>query len=131
MFLRPSGLIRFRQGRYSGAFLKRDEESIANLYRSNGFQDVKVNGVAEDDPQGKQGDVAVRISVEEGPQWTVSKLSFAGFDNLPTQDLRERLASTEGQPFSDVSVAADRTLILTEYQQAGFPDAQFAWNSML
>jgi len=131
MFLRPSGLIRFRQGRYSGVFLKRDEESIANLYRSNGFQDVKVNGVVEDDSQGKQGDVAVRIVVEEGPQWRVSKLSFAGFDNLPTQDLRDRLASIEGQAFSEVSVAADRSLILTEYQQAGFPDAHFEWNSTL
>jgi outer membrane protein insertion porin family len=129
MFLRPSGLIRFRSGRYSGAFLKRDEENITNLYESNGFRDVKVTGVVEDDYRGKQGDVAVRMVVDEGTQWRVSKLSFSGFESLPTQDLKNELSSVEGQPFSEVSVAADRTLILTEYQQAGFPDADFQWDS--
>jgi len=129
MFLRPRGLIRFRSGRYSGAFLKRDEENITNLYESNGFRDVKVTGVVEDDHRGKEGDVAVRMVVDEGTQWRVSKLSFSGFESLPTQDLKNELSSVEGQPFSEVSVAADRTLILTEYQQAGFPDAEFQWDS--
>ena len=129
MFLRPNGLLRFRSGRYSGAFLKRDEDSIASLYQSNGFRGVKVTGVVEDDDQGKPGDMVVRIVVEEGPQWTVSKLSFTGFNNLPIQDLKTQLSSVHGQPFSEVSVAADRTLILTQYQQAGFPDAQFQWDS--
>jgi outer membrane protein insertion porin family len=128
MFLRPSGLIRFRQGRYSGVFLDRDEETIANLYKSNGFQDVRVTGMVEDDTRGKQGDVSVKIVVEEGPQWYVSKLTLAGFNNLPTQALRDRLSSVEGQPFSEVNVAADRTVVLTAYQEAGFPDAQFHWN---
>ena len=129
MFLRPAGLIRFRQGRYSGAFLDRDEETIANLYKSNGFQDVKVAGTVEDDPKGKQGDVSVKITVDEGPQWFVSKLTLSGFTSLPTQDLRNQMSSIEGQPYSEVNVAADRTLILTAYQQAGFPDAQFQWTS--
>jgi outer membrane protein insertion porin family len=128
MFLRPSGIIRFRYGRYSGAFLQRDEESISNLYRSNGFQDVKVTSDVENVP-GKPGEVAITIHVEEGPQWFVAKLSMSGFNSLPADDLRSRLGSVEGQPFSDVNVAADRSLILTEYQQAGFPDAEFQWNS--
>jgi outer membrane protein assembly factor BamA len=72
MFLRPAGLIRFRQGRYSGAFLKKDEDSITNLYMSNGFQDVKVTSVVEDDSEGKTGEVAIRILVDEGPQWSVA-----------------------------------------------------------
>ena len=128
MFLRPSGLIRFRSGRYSGVFLKRDEESITNLYKSNGFRDVKVTAAVQNDYQGKQGDVAVTIVVDEGAQWTVSKLSFTGFNSLPTQDFSDQLSSVEGQPFSEVSVAADRSLILTEYQKAGFPDAEFQWD---
>ncbi|MCU1338149.1 MAG: surface antigen [Bryobacterales bacterium] len=129
MFLRPSGLIRFRHGRYSTAFLRRDEQSITNLYQSNGFRDVKVTSIVNDDYQGKQGDVAIKIQVVEGPQWFVSKLSFSGVDSLAVDDLRNSLSSVEGQPFSEVSVAADRNLILTEYQKAGFPDTQFQWSA--
>lgn len=129
MFLRPSGWIRFRHGRYSAAFVKRDEESIANLYKSNGFRDVKVTSFIEDDYQGKQGNVAITLRIDEGPQWFVSKISFEGFQNISSSDLRNRISSVEGQPFSDVSVAADRSLILTEYHQAGFPDATFQWAS--
>lgn len=128
MFLRTSGLVRFRQGRFSDVFLKRDEETIANLYKSNGFQDVNVTSSVEYDHHGKKGDVAIAIHVDEGPQWSVAKLSLLGFDSLSTEDLRSRLSSIEGQPFSEVNVAADRTLILTEYQESGFPDAQFQWN---
>jgi len=129
MFLRPSGLIRFRHGRYSTLFVRRDEESIANLYKSNGFRDVKVTSFLDNDYRGKQGDVAITLRVDEGPQWFVSKISLEGFASLSAGDLRNRLASVEGQPFSEVSIAADRSLILTEYHEAGFPDAAFQWGS--
>ena len=40
--MQPAGFLILRHGRYSEAFQRRDEESIANLYKSNGFRDVKV-----------------------------------------------------------------------------------------
>ncbi len=39
MFLTPSS-FELRRGRYSEALRRRDEQVIANLYRSNGFRDV-------------------------------------------------------------------------------------------
>ena len=41
LYLLPAS-FRFRQGRYSDAFRRRDEETIAVLYRTNGFRDVKL-----------------------------------------------------------------------------------------
>src|ERR1039458_7527250 len=42
MFLMRASLVQFRRGRYSGALLRRDEQSIGSLYQSNGFRDVAV-----------------------------------------------------------------------------------------
>ena len=42
MFLRRATFLQFPHGRYSENLLRRDEDSIRNLYLSNGFRDVKV-----------------------------------------------------------------------------------------
>jgi outer membrane protein assembly factor BamA len=41
MFIQPAALS-LRRGRYSEAFRRSDEETISDLYKSNGFRDVKV-----------------------------------------------------------------------------------------
>ena len=53
-----------RRGRYSEAFQRKDEESIADLYRSNGFRDVKVNCAVDRDYEGKTGQIAVTVAIE-------------------------------------------------------------------
>ena len=68
MFMTPKSL-QFRRGRYSDALRRTDEESIMNLYRENGFRDVQVNTKVVDDYNGKVGDIAVFVVIDEGPQW--------------------------------------------------------------
>src|SRR6185437_724530 len=46
MFMTPATFLS-RRGRYSEAFRKKDEENISNLYRANGFHDVKVTSVED------------------------------------------------------------------------------------
>jgi len=128
MFLQPSGFIRLRHGRYSEAFVRRDQESIANLYKANGFRDVKVTSSVQKDYQGKPDQVAVTIHIDEGRPWSVAKLEFDGFHSVSAESLKSRLASVEGQAFSEVNVAADRNTIITAYQEAGFPNAAFQWS---
>jgi outer membrane protein assembly complex protein YaeT len=123
MFLLESGLIRFRQGRYSQTFLARDREAIENLYRANGFHDVAVDTRVENDFKGKTGEVGVTFVVTEGPMWTVRSLELAGMEDLTRVDVEGDLSSIEGQPYSEVSIARDRDMILTRYQQAGYPEA--------
>ena len=74
----PATLIRYRHGRYSRAELERDLNSIRDLYRSNGFQNVEVSSKEVDDYQGKTGRIAIFIEITEGPQWFVSRLEFQG-----------------------------------------------------
>ncbi len=128
MFLETKS-IQFRHGRFSNAFLRRDSESISNLYRSNGFRDVSVTSSLADDYKGKTGDLAVIIKVDEGKQWIVSSLQVAGYQKLDLHRIISTLNSSEDQPFSEFNIAADREQILNYYFQNGFPNAQFSWVS--
>ncbi|MBI3666093.1 MAG: hypothetical protein HY236_07690, partial [Acidobacteria bacterium] len=128
MYLQPSG-VQVRHGRFSQSLLRSDIQTIEELYRSNGFQAVKVRSRTEDDYQGREGDVAVFLSIEEGPQTLISQLKVAGNRSIPAKSFADKLSSIEGQPFSENNVASDRDEILSTYFQAGFPDATLEWRS--
>lgn len=124
MFMRPAA-FNLRRGRYSEAFRHKDEENIANLYRSNGFRDVKVTSVVDRNYQGKSGQLAVTVQIAEGPQWLVDNLTVNGITQINRDELTSGLASLAGQPFADVNLASDRNQALTSYYAQGFPDANF------
>jgi len=128
MYMQPASFT-LRRGRYSEAFQRKDEENIANLYRGNGFRDATVACVVDRDYEGKTGQLAVTVTIDEGPWWKVQSLSIEGAHQLDLSQLAARLASTAGQPFSELNLAADRDQILTYYYEQGFPDAQLqtAW----
>lgn len=129
MFLQTRRWLQFPRGRYSEAFVRRDEESIANLYQSNGFRDVKVTHRVVDDYEGKTGDMAVFLNIDEGPQYFIAKLNVDGIEHVDRAALVAKLSSIAGQPFSEFNVAVDRDTILAAYSEKGFPRAQFEWSS--
>jgi outer membrane protein insertion porin family len=128
MYMQPASFY-LRHGRYSEAFLKRDQENIANLYRSNGFRDVKIGAQVDRDYKGKSGDVAVTLTINEGQQWLVDNLAIHGLAQVNSTDIAQQLVSVAGQPFADVNMANDRDTVLTYYYSHGFPTATFtaAW----
>lgn len=126
MYLLESN-FQFRRGRFSGNFLRRDEESIANLYRENGFRDVKVTHTIDNPPGKGEGSLAVTVRIEEGQQWFVSDLNLTGMAGVKPDEMLGSLSSTPGQPFSEFSVAVDRDTILARYFAEGFSTATFEW----
>jgi outer membrane protein assembly complex protein YaeT len=124
MFMQPAGFLVLRHGRYSEAFRRRDEESIANLYKSNGFRDVKITSEVARDVRGQPGNIAVSIHIVEGSQWVVDALAIHGASQFKPAELPS-LASSSGQPFSEVNIANDRDTVLTFYYTRGFPKATF------
>ena len=129
MFLMRASLLQFRRGRYSGALLRRDEQSISSLYQSNGFRDVTVTHRIEDSYRGKPGQLAVFLDIAEGPQYFIHSLDVQGIAKLDKAQMLSQLSSVEGQPFSEYNVAVDRDLILQQYSTRGFPNATFEWSS--
>ncbi len=128
MMLRTAKFLEFPHGLYSESMLEDDETSIASLYQSNGFRDVKVTHRMADDYLGKKGDLAVFLQVEEGPQYFVQNLELEGVTKVNQSDLLGILSAAPGQPFSEFNVALDRDAVLARYFESGFPDATFEWS---
>ncbi len=125
MFTQPSSLS-LRRGRYSGAFQRKDEENITELYKANGFRDAKVSFSVDRNYRGKAGNVSVTVNINEGTQWLVEDLKVDGMAESRRGDVTSRVSSAVGQPFSEVSLAADRNAILTYYNERGYPAATVA-----
>src|SRR5664280_1211370 len=70
MYIQPASFT-LRRGRYSEALQRKDQENITSLYRANGFRDAQVNCVVNRNSAGKTGQVAVMVTIVEGPQWIV------------------------------------------------------------
>ncbi|MEO8368526.1 MAG: outer membrane protein assembly factor BamA [Candidatus Solibacter sp.] len=129
MYLQTANLLQFPHGRYSESLVRRDRENIESLYASNGFRDVKVTASSVDDYQGKAGNIAVTLDVEEGPQYLIHSVEVNGIVGLDKDRILAKLSCTEGQPFSEFNVGVDRNTILGEYFESGFPKATFEWSS--
>jgi outer membrane protein assembly complex protein YaeT len=128
MFIEPATFY-LRRGRFSRAFLKKDEENLTNLYHGNGFRDVKITSDILENYKGQPGKVAVAVRIEEGPLWVVDGVTLEGVSDADRKVIEPQLSSSNGQPFSEVSLAADRNLALTYYASQGYPNADFkaAW----
>jgi outer membrane protein insertion porin family len=113
------------RGRFSRRLISADADSMQGLYQANGFLDAKVDGQILDDYKGKEGDIFVRFSVQEGEQTRVASLKIEGVHALSQEELLGVVGSTPGQPYSDFNVATDRDNILALYFNEGFPEASF------
>ncbi len=128
MYVRPASKLGLRHGRYSEELLRRDLASITALYSSNGFRDARVSSKLEHPYRGKRDEMAVRIAVEEGPQWRVGKLELSGPSAEHLETVQAQLYQTEGQPFSESNVSIDQDNILDYYFNQGYPNAAFEWS---
>jgi outer membrane protein insertion porin family len=123
MQVQPAGRL-LSHGLFTEALLHDDVNSIQNLYRANGFQQVKVTSGVSDNYQGKPNQLALSLHVEEGPQTLVDKLTLTGNTSIAKAALGP-LNIADGQPFSESRVAEDRDIILNYYFNHGFPNATF------
>ena len=115
----------FSQGRYSPRLLADDIDGMEDLYRANGFREVKITSKVEDDYNGQQNQLAVAVQVDEGPQTLVSDLNLSGNKTLSDDQLRASINTSVGQPFSEFNIAQDREIVLSQYFNRGFPNATF------
>jgi outer membrane protein assembly complex protein YaeT len=127
LYIQPASLLQRRYGRFSQRFLEQDKTTLRDLYHANGFRTAEVTSAIVEDYGGTHGNIAVTLTVTEGPQWLVNRLAIAGVSAEDVEYLRSTLQSTEGQPFSEANIASDRDAILSYYYNNGYPDATFDW----
>ena len=115
----------FSHGRFSHSLLNRDIRGLEQLYRANGFREVRIKGDVEDDYRGVKAQLGVIVQIEEGPQTLVGALHVVGNNTIPQDQLLPLLSTSEGQPFSEFNIAGDRDSVLNYYFNHGFPNANF------
>ena len=115
----------FSYGRYNQQLLANDVRGLENLYKANGFQQVKVNADVTDNYEGHENEMALRIAIEEGPQTRVGAFRMVGNETFSQAQLAAEIDTGEGQPFSEYNIAQDRDNLLNYYFNHGFPHATF------
>jgi len=114
----------FSHGRYNQALLNDDIRGLEDLYRANGFQQVKITSNVTDNYEGQTNALAVDLKIEEGVQNLVGAVHIVGNNKIPQSDFPP-LNTDVGQPFSQINIAQDRDILLKFYFNRGFPNATF------
>ena len=118
-----------RNGRYSPALMKSDEDSILALYRANGFNKATITATPKDIDvvKGKQlkvSEIAVTVTIVEGPQQKFGTVTLSGVDSSRENEVKSLLNAQEGQPFSLITLSGDRDAVLGYYVSHGFDQAR-------
>jgi outer membrane protein insertion porin family len=116
--------VSLSHGRYSEALLRGDSRDVENMYRANGFEEVKVDTEVEDNYDDRKNHLAILFHIDEGPQTRVGTFQIVGSTQLDNPAF-QNLYTGPGQPFSDSRIADDRDIILNYYYDSGFPNASF------
>ena len=124
MRVQPAGRF-FESGRFNQTILTNDLRGFEQLYKANGFQEVKVTSKVVDNFGGKPNSLAIEIEVNEGPQTLVGAFKLAGNDSFSADQLDSYISTAKGQPFSESTIAQDRDNLLNFYYNHGFPHATF------
>src|SRR5215472_11822041 len=118
----PHRLIRYR-GKFSDKLLHQSVNNLTAFYKNRGYEDVKVDTDVVD----REPNVYVTFQITEGPQTLVDNLAIEGNTHLSGLELAPKtgFALRPGQPFSQKSLADDRSHIMAVYLDRGFLNSEF------
>ncbi|MBI4457202.1 MAG: outer membrane protein assembly factor BamA [Acidobacteria bacterium] len=111
----------FSRGVYTSQTLADDLERIRNLFVQKGYADARVEPRLE--PRDEEAFVIFRVSA--GPQFHVNSLEIVGNRAFDDQTLLDSLQSRAGGIYSPYTVAVDRSILITMYENAGFSNIDF------
>ena len=118
--LRP--LLRLKEGApFVDSILSADVVGIADVYRRQGFADVKIDPAVLPPDTITRADrpVVARITVSEGVRIVIREVTFSGNRSLPESTLRKIAGLTAGQPFYAPQTEAAADALALEYANRG------------
>ena len=95
-----------------------DAAAVRRYYRNHGFFDCRVGHKVIISPD--QTEAQVNFLVDEGPQYTVDKVTFSGVHAVPEATLRKDLKLTGGQTFDAEVLALDVKKLVKDYSPLGY-----------
>lgn len=110
-----------KSGRLTPSQMDEDKEAIRTLYQGRGFADMRVTDVQTMPlPNGKGVDLV--ISIAEGPQYRVNKLTVEGATIVAPDDLVRAMKMREGSLYTPDGMGADLKKIRDYYGSRGYVD---------
>jgi outer membrane protein insertion porin family len=113
----------FSHGTFNEVLMRKSVNAILSAYKNAGFADVTVTPRAKDfEPQ-----VYISFQISEGERYKVADLKIDDHDRDTTGTIGDRHALNlfPGKPFSPALLQQDRNVILADYLNRGYENAQF------
>ena len=121
MLSRPGSFLNRRQ--LKPQVLQDDVKAVRNLYRDEGFLDVRVDPPSVQlSPQGNSASIRVRI--EPGPQYHVGQVEFAGSAQITDAQLLEWGGLGPGERYSPSDLLEAESRLRAALDATGRPDAR-------
>ncbi|MEI6376844.1 MAG: outer membrane protein assembly factor BamA [bacterium] len=123
MKTKPANLLSFltKAGRLTPSAMDEDKDAIRTLYQNRGFADMRVTDVQTQPlPNGKGTDLV--ISISEGPQYRVNKLSLEGASIVAPDELARYLKMKTGSLYTPEGMGADLKKLRDFYGSRGYVD---------
>ena len=108
----------FNPGTFDDQQVQQDVGSLRRYYRNHGFFDVRVDRKVIVSPD--QTECQIDFLIDEGPRYTVEKVTFTGNVAVPESVLRHDLKLTAGQTFDAELLDLDVKQIVKAYSPLGY-----------
>lgn len=115
----PRGLA---SGAYVAQVLQEDLDAVLALYIQHGFLEAVAEHAVDINPETKK--VSVTLSIDEGVQTRVGRVTFSGRLPLDEKALRAVLQLQPNDPFQPYLVENDQNLISARISTLGYPHIQ-------
>ncbi len=109
-----------KTGRLDEVQLEQDLDKIREYYQNHGFIDVEIKGVRKE--RTPKGPMIITITVAEGPQYHVRKLSITGYEHTTDARVRAFLKMKEGSVYSPKQLRDDAKAVADAYGSGGYVD---------
>jgi len=127
-----------KSGRLTTTQLDEDKVALRLLYQNRGFADVQITDIATQEMPNRKDGVEVIVTIQEGVQYRVNKVTVEGANVVPADQILGLLSMREGSLFTPSAplpgppgstpkqggLVGDLKAIQTFYGQRGYIDAR-------
>lgn len=114
-------------GNFKEVNFQNDIERMKYFYRMKGYLQINI-GTPEITVSEDKKWVFITMKIQEGPQFTVNKITFQGEVLFPENELHEKMVLKENETYSEESLRKDIQLLTEMYQDEGYAFANVIRN---
>ena len=114
-------------GNFKEVNFQNDIERMKYFYRMKGYLQINV-GTPEITVSEDKKWVFITMKIQEGPQFTVNKITFQGEVLFPETELHEEMVLKENETYSEDSLRKDIQMLTEKYQDEGYAFANVIRN---